>query len=40
MGLNICKILCEKHGGSLILKNNDGAIITAIFKQSNTSTTI
>ncbi len=40
MGLNICKILCEKHGGSLILKNNDGAIITAIIKQSNTSTTI
>lgn len=36
MGLNICKILCEKHGGSLILKNNNGATITAIFKQSNT----
>lgn len=33
MGLNICKILCEKHGGSLILKNNGGAVITAIFKQ-------
>lgn len=35
MGLNICKILCEKHGGSLILKNDNGAEITAIFKQSN-----
>ena len=33
MGLNISKILCEKHGGYLKLKNNNGAIITAAFRQ-------
>lgn len=32
MGLNICKILCEKHGGYLKLENNNGASITAVFK--------
>lgn len=32
MGLYICKILCEKHGGSLLIKNQkDGAHATAIF---------
>lgn len=31
MGLNICKILCEKHGGFLKLENNNGAIVTAGF---------
>lgn len=31
MGLNICKILCEKHGGFLKLENNNGAVITAGF---------
>ncbi len=33
MGLNICKILCEKHGGSLKLENAQGALVTAVFKQ-------
>lgn len=33
MGLNICKILCEKHGGYLKLANNSGAVVTAVFKQ-------
>ncbi len=32
MGLYICKILCEKHGGYLKLKNNNGATITAAFQ--------
>ncbi len=33
MGLYICKILCEKHGGSLLLENHkNGALATAIFK--------
>lgn len=31
MGLNICKILCEKHGGYLKLTNNKGAVVTAVF---------
>jgi signal transduction histidine kinase len=32
MGLYICRLLCEKHGGSLILENcSDGAKATAIF---------
>ena len=31
LGLNICKILCEKHGGSLELSNHDGATVTAAF---------
>lgn len=33
MGLNICKILCEKHGGSLQLSNENGAKIIAAFKE-------
>ncbi len=32
MGLHICKILCEKHGGYLKLQNVGGAKITAAFK--------
>lgn len=33
MGLNICKILCEKHGGYLKLQNDNGASVTAAFEQ-------
>lgn len=33
MGLNICKIFCEKHGGQLTLANDHGAVVTAVFKQ-------
>lgn len=33
MGLNICKIFCEKHGGRLELANDHGAVVTAVFKQ-------
>ena len=32
MGLNICKILCEKHGGFIRLGNRSGAEITAAFR--------
>lgn len=33
MGLYICKVLCEKHGGSLLLENHEnGAQATAIFR--------
>lgn len=33
LGLNICKILCEKHGGGILLENveNGGASVTAKF---------
>lgn len=31
MGLNICKILCEKHSGFLKLDNKNGAVVTAEF---------
>ena len=31
MGLNICKTLCEKHGGYLKLENSNGASVTAVF---------
>lgn len=31
MGLNICKILCEKHGGFLKLESKNGAVVTAGF---------
>jgi signal transduction histidine kinase len=32
MGLYICRLLCEKHGGGLILENgSDGAEVTATF---------
>lgn len=36
LGLNICRLLCEKHGGSLTLANsrNGGAMVTAEFAQS------
>lgn len=30
-GLYICKTLCEKHGGSLTLSNNNGGCVTAGF---------
>lgn len=33
MGLNICKILCEKHGGYLEISNNNGAKVVAAFKE-------
>lgn len=33
MGLNICKILCEKHGGYIRLGNRNGAVVLAAFKQ-------
>lgn len=35
MGLNICKILCEKHGGYLTLENHPGASVTAAFSQAS-----
>ncbi len=33
LGLNICKILCERHGGKIVIGNStdSGAIITAFF---------
>ena len=33
LGLNICKILCSRHGGSIILKNlkSGGACVTVTF---------
>ena len=33
MGLNICKILCEKHGGYIRLSNRNGAVVTTVFRQ-------
>lgn len=33
MGLNVCKILCEKHGGYLKLENSNGASVTAAFRE-------
>ena len=33
MGLNICKILCEKHGGYIRLSNRNGAVVTVAFRQ-------
>ncbi len=33
MGLNICKILCEKHGGYLKLENSKGASVKAAFRE-------
>jgi signal transduction histidine kinase len=37
MGLYVCRLLCEKHNGSLQLKNTqDGALVTARFKVSKT----
>ena len=33
MGLNICKILCGKHGGYIRLSNQNGAVVTAAFRQ-------
>lgn len=32
IGLNICKVLCEKHGGFLKLENKNGAAVTAAFQ--------
>lgn len=34
IGLNVCKILCEKHGGYLKLENRNGASVTAVFKEA------
>lgn len=36
LGLHICKILCEKHGGSLIIQNNvsGGGSVTAKFPEN------
>lgn len=33
LGLNICKILCQRHGGNILLKNKEGsgACITVTF---------
>lgn len=33
MGLNICKILCEKHGGYIQISNENGAKVIAAFKE-------
>lgn len=33
MGLNICKTLCEKHGGYLQIYNENGAKVVAAFKE-------
>ena len=33
MGLNICKTLCEKHGGYLKISNENGAKVVAAFKE-------
>ncbi len=32
MGLGICKIFCEKHGGCVELWNDGGAVVMAVFK--------
>lgn len=34
LGLNICKILCERHGGTIKISNNHkgGACVTACIK--------
>lgn len=36
IGLNICKIICERHGGSLKLSNDNGAKVTAAFRCAGT----
>lgn len=33
MGLNICKTLCEKHGGYLQISNENGGKVVAAFKE-------
>lgn len=33
MGLNICKVLCKKHGGYIRLSNRNGAVVTTVFRQ-------
>lgn len=33
MGLNICKTLCEKHGGYIQISNENGAKVIAAFKE-------
>ena len=35
IGLNICKILCEKHNGYLELSNDNGAKVIAAFGLQN-----
>ncbi len=42
IGLNICKILCEKHSGALLLENSPqgGARVTACFREKLASSTI
>ena len=36
VGLAVCRLLCEKHGGSLTLENlQPGAKATAVFKSRN-----
>lgn len=36
LGLYICKLLCEHHGGHLVLENRpDGAKVTAFFKKAS-----
>ena len=32
LGLNICKILCRRHGGDIRLENDGGASVTATFE--------
>lgn len=32
MGLYICKVLCEKHGGYIRLRNGGGAVVSAVFQ--------
>ncbi|MBC3888859.1 hypothetical protein GH810_11095 [Acetobacterium paludosum] len=36
LGLHICRILCEKHGGLLIIKNDisGGGLVTAKFSKN------
>ena len=31
LGLSICKILCEKHGGGIVLENQNGARVSVCF---------
>ena len=40
LGLNICKILCEKHGGSIHLSNQNGNIQIANNKAGGACVTV